>query len=56
MKTRIEYTLFSRPIRRRTFYWLLFLCPLAALVVYLASRCEVDAAAPHGSNPSAPIA
>jgi hypothetical protein len=34
----IEYRLFNEPISRRTFYWLVFLCPVAALWIYFASR------------------
>jgi hypothetical protein len=50
MRKKVHYTLFSAPISRRTFYWLLFLCPVAALWIYLASRRvtvePVTAAAP----------
>lgn len=46
MKT-TRYTLFSQPITRRTYYWLLFLCPWAALFLLLSSRSTAaQAAAP----------
>ncbi|WP_438481804.1 hypothetical protein [Oleiharenicola lentus] len=38
MNKTIEYTLFSQPVSRRTFYWIVFLCPWAALFIYLSSR------------------
>ncbi len=37
MKT-THYALFSQPITRRTYTWLLFLCPWAALFLLLSSR------------------
>lgn len=42
---KIEYTLFRTPISRRTYYWLLFLCPLAAFWLYWSSRRTVDSGA-----------
>lgn len=42
MKKHVTYTLFTRPISRRMFYWLLVLCPVAAVVLYLLSRCETE--------------
>lgn len=56
MKTRTEYTLFSRPISRRTFYWVLFLCPAAALVIYLNSRSVVSTDVAPSSPPPLPTA
>ena len=46
-KSTVTYTLFSEPISRRTFYWVLLFSPWAALWIYLASRRVVraDAAA-----------
>jgi hypothetical protein len=35
---KVEYVLFNEPISRRTYYWLLFLYPLAAFWIYLSSR------------------
>jgi len=46
---KVEYLLFRQPISRRTYSWLLFLCALAALWIYLSSRRVVD----KGSHPQA---
>jgi hypothetical protein len=48
MNPTIVYTLFSRPISRRTFYWLLFLCPFAAWWIYFSSRSRME----HGTEKS----
>ena len=37
MKTTTPHRLFSQPITRRTYTWLLFLCPFAAAWIYLSS-------------------
>jgi hypothetical protein len=39
---KVEYVLFNEPISRRTYYWLLFLCPMAAFFIYLSSRRAVS--------------
>lgn len=38
MRKNIHHAVFAEPISRRTFYWILFLCPVVALWIYLASR------------------
>jgi hypothetical protein len=38
MNKTTESTLFTQPISRRTYYWLLFLSPVGALYLYLNSR------------------
>lgn len=43
MNPTAQYTLFSQPISRRTFTWLLFLCPFAAWWIYLSSRRSLNA-------------
>ncbi len=43
MKTTASHVLFSQPISRRTYTWLLFLCPFAAAWIYL-SVCSHPAA------------
>jgi hypothetical protein len=54
---KVEYVLFNEPISRRTYYWLLFLCPLAAFWIYLSSRRVVNDGRPSNvagsSQPSA---
>lgn len=53
---KVEYTLFAQPISRRTYTWLLFLCPLAALWLYVSSRRTVVERPPapvEGASPAA---
>jgi hypothetical protein len=49
---KVEYTLFSQPITRRTYYWLWFLCPFAALWIFLASRRVVATTAQSSGSAS----
>jgi hypothetical protein len=52
---KVEYVLFNEPISRRTYYWLLFLCPIAALFIYLSSRRAVsDGGRPNIEGASRP--
>ena len=40
MKITAPHVLFNQPITRRTYIWLLFLCPWAAAWIYLAARAQ----------------
>ena len=51
---KVEYVLFSEPISRRTYYWLLFLCPLAAFWIYFSSRRAVSERTRPAGEASAP--
>ena len=51
---KVEYTLFSQPISRRTYFWLLVLCPFAAFWIYLSSRRVVDQGRPAQAGASSP--
>jgi hypothetical protein len=45
MKTTTPHVLFNQPISRRTYTWLLFLCPFAAAWIYLSARSRPAALA-----------
>lgn len=45
MKTHPESALFTRPLSRRMYHWLLFLSPVAALLLRLLARAEPTTAA-----------
>ncbi|MGC4071190.1 MAG: hypothetical protein QM760_01455 [Nibricoccus sp.] len=51
---KVEYVLFNKPISRRTYYWLLFLCPFAAFWIYLSSRRVTNGRLPDVAGSSQP--
>ena len=49
MRTNPPHVLFNQPISRRTYTWLLLLCPFAAAWLYLSARSQ-PAELPQKSN------